>query len=714
MNKCKINELYKALNNVKHIKLNKLKNATEEYILSMSSQNEIENINSDILSKLQDTTQNENKHKQKSTKKDTPEFDKLPKYVPGQKTMVYAGIGSRETPIDIMQKMNEISKWLEAKGYLLNSGNANGADKAFEGIGMKYDIATGLPVRNKQVNGKWVSTDKNGNIIPASNIKFYKPKHKVNNKNIFTAKDANDKVRTIAKEIHPAGSKLSGYALDLHARNTFQIFGKNLDKPVDFVIFYTEESDNPLQPKGGTGQAIEMARRKGIPTVNMMDTNWKEQMRKILELNANDSKKTIQSDTINNKISDKIIKYPKYYKGNIKPNKNTIFVFGSNPEGRHGKGAALIAKEQFDAIYGKGEGLQGNAYALPTKDLKIKENNGYKSIKSEQIIKSIKKLYEIAKENPNKLFKIAYRNTNKYSLNGYTGYEMIDMFNKAGDIPNNIIPSKEWYDTNKWNINSNEQTKLINNNTDKIKNSLNSGAMYDVKNMSIKELEQLKIQNDRYIKNHNILIHKSNQFRWDNSIIEIDKNEANEANYQVFLAHEIIHDKTANWIASHMNDKDIKYLQKAINNVLEDIGKSINKITPEKMLLWDRLNHGNEGMERVQENVAVLAAEPDIRKALLNLYEDKQGILVKILNKIKTLFSKEEKINAQKILNTVKNIERKAINNQYNKKFNKNLLNKKNNKDIIESKEIDKTTLNMPIDVAKKFNKFLKTGICKG
>lgn len=140
------------------------------------------------------------------------------------------------------------------------------------------------------------------------------------------------------------------------------------------------------------------------------------------------------------------------YTGNITPNADTIFVFGSNPEGRHGAGAAKVAREQFGAIYGQGEGLQGNAYALPTKDLRVKENNGFRSISPEQIIKSIKKLYETAKQNPDKQFKIAYRNTDKISLNGYTGLEMIDMFLKAGPIPTNIIFSKEWVDTGKFNL----------------------------------------------------------------------------------------------------------------------------------------------------------------------------------------------------------------------------------------------------------------------
>lgn len=139
------------------------------------------------------------------------------------------------------------------------------------------------------------------------------------------------------------------------------------------------------------------------------------------------------------------------YTGNITPDANTIFVFGSNPEGRHGAGAAKIAREQFGAIYGQGEGLQGNSYALPTKDLRVKENRGLRSIPESQIIESIRKLYDVAKQNPSKQFKIAYRNTNSASLNGYTGLEMIDMFLKADSIPSNIIFSKEWVDTGKFN-----------------------------------------------------------------------------------------------------------------------------------------------------------------------------------------------------------------------------------------------------------------------
>ena len=45
---------------------------------------------------------------------------------------------------------------------------------------------------------------------------------------------------------------------------------------------------------------------------------------------------------------------------------NEIFVFGSNLAGAHGGGAARLAYERFGAIFGKGVGLQGQSYAIPT------------------------------------------------------------------------------------------------------------------------------------------------------------------------------------------------------------------------------------------------------------------------------------------------------------------------------------------------------------
>lgn len=147
---------------------------------------------------------------------------------------------------------------------------------------------------------------------------------------------------------------------------------------------------------------------------------------------------------------------PGSYAGDIMPDKDIVFVFGSNPEGRHGAGAARTAKLTFGAIYGRGEGLQGNAYAIPTKDLRVTANNGYRSIPPERIIGSIVRMYETARSLPYRKFCVAYRNVERRSLNGYTGYEMMDMFRKAaersGGYPKNVYFSSEWTSTEKLTI----------------------------------------------------------------------------------------------------------------------------------------------------------------------------------------------------------------------------------------------------------------------
>jgi hypothetical protein len=43
-----------------------------------------------------------------------------------------------------------------------------------------------------------------------------------------------------------------------------------------------------------------------------------------------------------------------------------IFVFGSNLKGIHGAGAAAFAYSHRGAVWGQGEGLQGDSYAIPT------------------------------------------------------------------------------------------------------------------------------------------------------------------------------------------------------------------------------------------------------------------------------------------------------------------------------------------------------------
>lgn len=134
----------------------------------------------------------------------------------------------------------------------------------------------------------------------------------------------------------------------------------------------------------------------------------------------------------------------KTYKGKLnKLEPNQIFAFGSNPEGRHSKGAALIAKKIFGAKYGQAEGLMGQSYGIITKDLR---KSKHPSIPTKDIKKSIKVLYDFAKENSDKEFFIAYSGKGKL-LSGFTPQQMADMFYNAdrGYIPDNIVFEENFY-----------------------------------------------------------------------------------------------------------------------------------------------------------------------------------------------------------------------------------------------------------------------------
>lgn len=130
---------------------------------------------------------------------------------------------------------------------------------------------------------------------------------------------------------------------------------------------------------------------------------------------------------------------------------NQIFVFGSNTQGRHGKGAALWAKQHAGAIYGNSIGPQGQSFAIVTKNLK---KQIHPSVHRDVIISQIEQLYDYAIACPDKEFLIAYRKVfngnNKIreviNLNGYSVQEMADMFKEAANstIPSNIIFEEEF------------------------------------------------------------------------------------------------------------------------------------------------------------------------------------------------------------------------------------------------------------------------------
>jgi len=107
-----------------------------------------------------------------------------------------------------------------------------------------------------------------------------------------------------------------------------------------------------------------------------------------------------------------------------------IFVFGSNINGRHGKGAALQATH-FGAMYGKGIGLHGNTYAIPTK------NREMKVMFLREISKYVNDFIEFAKANPDKQFLVTKIGC---GLAGYNETDIAPLFKECKFVTNIHLP----------------------------------------------------------------------------------------------------------------------------------------------------------------------------------------------------------------------------------------------------------------------------------
>ena len=116
--------------------------------------------------------------------------------------------------------------------------------------------------------------------------------------------------------------------------------------------------------------------------------------------------------------------------------RNEVFVFGSNKSGRHGKGAALYARQHYGAIYGQGVGSQGRSYAIPTKD------HNLRTLPLKEIDKYVQEFLDYADEQlklgSDVIFKVTAIGC---GLAGYTPEDIAPMFS---DVPSNVRLPEEF------------------------------------------------------------------------------------------------------------------------------------------------------------------------------------------------------------------------------------------------------------------------------
>lgn len=114
---------------------------------------------------------------------------------------------------------------------------------------------------------------------------------------------------------------------------------------------------------------------------------------------------------------------------------NQIFVFGSNLSGIHGKGAALTARK-WGAIFYQSSGLQGQTWAIPTKDASIKRTLTINEIKP-----YVDDFIEFAKSNSQFTFLVTEIGC---GLAGMTPKQIAPLFRGAIEVDNIFLPKRFW------------------------------------------------------------------------------------------------------------------------------------------------------------------------------------------------------------------------------------------------------------------------------
>jgi len=108
---------------------------------------------------------------------------------------------------------------------------------------------------------------------------------------------------------------------------------------------------------------------------------------------------------------------------------NEIFVFGSNASGFHGGGAAAYAMRKFGAIWGQGEGLQGQSYAIPTME------------GIAEMSEAIKRFTSFAAEHSELRFLVTRVGC---GIAGYSASQIAPLFKECIPLENVALPSDFW------------------------------------------------------------------------------------------------------------------------------------------------------------------------------------------------------------------------------------------------------------------------------
>lgn len=183
----------------------------------------------------------------------------------------YTGIGSRETPPEVISVMEDAAYRLARMGFTLRSGKAGGADAAFQtGMQNYYETLDNgkqqeYCTRLAEIYIPWDGfASDNEHLwdfwdLPLSYLDTLMPEQ------ILVREE-------MLQGIHPnyEALKRKRGAFALHSRNMHQVLGANIlePRPSSFCLYFAGEDKNG-NPKGGTATAVNLSKKYGVRTLNL-------------------------------------------------------------------------------------------------------------------------------------------------------------------------------------------------------------------------------------------------------------------------------------------------------------------------------------------------------------------------------------------------------------------------------------------------------------
>ncbi len=192
---------------------------------------------------------------------------------------------------------------------------------------------------------------------------------------------------------------------------------------------------------------------------------------------------------------------------------------------------------------------------------------------------------------------------------------------------------------------------------------------YETIDMTKEEVVALEKANNEFIRNNPDVISEGDKFWFDPKDGKITVEAESESKgitremAAAYTAHEITHFKTLNWIRDPKNSKLVDALRKAVTEAYTTTKENIMNSADGDVRLYERLRYavesGSDNNKDMAELVAILAAEPNIRKDFMKMFpQEKKGLIGKILDRVKEYLGMHGEVHVGNVIAKVDYITR--------------------------------------------------------